>query len=106
MNLEYLKESVEKAFPSWVFRHLKYAAQAVNVIRLDDLKLAPDLVKTDVEGFEYEVLSGLRQTITACRRLFSSSSFRNWSTCSHHSAKNFHIRCFSMTTSIDRFVPV
>jgi FkbM family methyltransferase len=67
MNLEYLKESTAKAFPKWVSRHLQYATQAVRVVRLDDLGLAPDLVKTDVEGFEYEVLSGLKQTITACR---------------------------------------
>jgi FkbM family methyltransferase len=67
MNLEYLKESTEKAFPRWVSRQLKYAAQAVKVIRLDDLQLSPDLVKTDVEGFEYEVLSGFSRTIAACR---------------------------------------
>jgi FkbM family methyltransferase len=67
MNLEYLKETAENAFPTWVSRHLKYEAQTVNVIRLDDLNLEPDVIKTDVEGFEFEVLSGLRQTIVRCR---------------------------------------
>jgi FkbM family methyltransferase len=67
VNLEYLKESVENAFPKWVLRKLKFANQVVKVIKLDDLNQKPDLVKTDVEGFEYEVLSGFRETIKSCR---------------------------------------
>lgn len=37
---------------------------AVRTIRLDSLGIVPDLIKIDVEGNEYAVLSGARQTLT------------------------------------------
>ena len=67
VNLAYLKGSVEKAFPNRVLRNLNYVAQVVKVIPLDDLNLTPDIVKLDVEGFEWETLSGFKQTIAKCR---------------------------------------
>jgi hypothetical protein len=38
---------------------------AVRTIRLDSLGVVPDLIKIDVEGNEYAVISGARQTLTA-----------------------------------------
>lgn len=38
---------------------------AVRTLRLDSLGIVPDLIKIDVEGNEYAVLSGARQTLTA-----------------------------------------
>jgi FkbM family methyltransferase len=37
---------------------------AVRTIKLDSLGIVPDLIKIDVEGNEYAVLSGARQTLT------------------------------------------
>lgn len=37
---------------------------------LDSLKLNPDYIKIDVQGFEYQVLSGARETINRCKPIF------------------------------------
>ena len=50
----------------------------VQVARGDDLDLPqPDIVKIDVEGFEYEVISGMQSTLNAaqCRAVFCELHF-------------------------------
>lgn len=42
------------------------------VKKLDELKLNPDFIKIDVEGFEYQVLQGGEETIKRCRPIFLS----------------------------------
>jgi FkbM family methyltransferase len=44
-------------------RHLSVDSFTVQVDRLDALKLAPDLIKIDVQGFETQVIGGGLQTI-------------------------------------------
>lgn len=66
-NLEYLQKSTRAAFPSRTWKHLHFTSFSTPVIKLDELKLIPDLIKIDVEGYDIEVLRGLTQTITANR---------------------------------------
>jgi FkbM family methyltransferase len=51
-------------------RKLRFIETTVPVIPIDDLALAPDFVKIDVEGFEAEVLRGMVATIERCGPLF------------------------------------
>lgn len=67
LNLEYLKKGLEGHFPKYVVKRLTYKEQVVKVIKLDALRIKPDIIKTDAEGFDFEVLVGLRETISACR---------------------------------------
>lgn len=67
LNLDYLKKGLEGHFPKYVVKRLTYDQQIVKVIKLDDLHVAPDVIKTDAEGFDFEVLVGLRDTIVAHR---------------------------------------
>lgn len=40
---------------------------AVDILPLDELNLDPDVVKIDTEGYDYEVLLGMKATIERCR---------------------------------------
>ena len=39
----------------------------VDILPLDELNLNPDVVKIDTEGYDYEVLLGMKATIERCR---------------------------------------
>jgi len=67
VDLAYRKKALEHEFSKRVVGQITYTQQVVNVIRLDDLNLTPDIVKIDAEGFDYQVLLGLTKTITSCR---------------------------------------
>lgn len=43
------------------------AQRTVDIVRFDELGLAPDVVKVDVEGYELQVLEGMRSTLEASR---------------------------------------
>jgi FkbM family methyltransferase len=49
---------------------LRFIETVVPVVPIDDLGLAPDLVKIDVEGFELQVLRGMIATIERCKPVF------------------------------------
>lgn len=39
----------------------------VDILPLDELNLNPDVVKVDTEGYDYEVLLGMKETVKRCR---------------------------------------
>jgi len=63
VNLEYGQRAYAQKFSPRVVRQMTWSQQQVEVIPLDDLHVDPDIVKIDAEGFDYEVLLGLQQTI-------------------------------------------
>jgi FkbM family methyltransferase len=64
---DYLEVSLRRDFSPTVVGQIVYDEQIVKVIPLDSLNLQPDIVKIDVEGLDYEVLLGMRQTIDKFR---------------------------------------
>ena len=44
-----------------------FVQQIVDVVRLDELHLKPDIIKIDTEGHDYQALLGMTQTIKSCR---------------------------------------
>lgn len=67
LDLEHAKEGYAHYFPQSVVKKITWTQQNVDVIPLDDLQMQPDIIKIDAEGFDLQVLLGLRQTIAACR---------------------------------------
>lgn len=67
LSLDYGRTACGRQFSRRVMERLRWTRQVVEVIPLDELQLKPDLVKIDAEGFDYEVLLGLRRTLTRHR---------------------------------------
>lgn len=66
-NESQVKEAVIEVFGQQVGNHLEMIAIQSEIIALDDLALAPKVIKIDVEGFEHPVLQGLKTTIMKYR---------------------------------------
>jgi FkbM family methyltransferase len=62
-----VKEAIEASFGAAVAAGTAIDSIDNEVIRLDDLNLDPTIVKIDAEGFDYEVLEGLAETIARTR---------------------------------------
>lgn len=67
LDLEHAQKGYAHNFSPRVVEKITWTQQNVDVIPLDDMNLAPDIIKIDAEGFDYEVLVGLKRTISACR---------------------------------------
>jgi FkbM family methyltransferase len=67
LSLEQAQYTMATYMPGHVARNVRYEQQTVQVIPLDDLNLAPGMIKIDAEGFDDKVLRGLNRTIDECR---------------------------------------
>ncbi len=64
---EQVEAAIETSFGAAVAAGTTIDSIDNEVIRLDDLNLDPTIVKIDAEGFDYEVLQGLAETISRAR---------------------------------------
>ena len=64
---DYLATSLGRDFTNDVVASMNYIENQVPVTSVDKLALQPDIVKIDVEGFDYDVLLGMQETISRCR---------------------------------------
>jgi FkbM family methyltransferase len=62
-----VQHAIEEQFGSRVARRTAIEAVDGELVRLDDLGLDPAIVKIDAEGFDYDVLLGLTQTVARSR---------------------------------------
>jgi FkbM family methyltransferase len=67
LSQEHMKSGYAHNFSPSVVKDLVWSEDKVDVIPLDELGLKPDIIKTDAEGYDYEVLAGLSDTIKAHR---------------------------------------
>ena len=56
-----------ESFPSFLRNHLKIKNDLIKVTTIDDLNIAPDIIKIDCEGMDLHVLNGSKRTILESR---------------------------------------
>lgn len=64
---EHVLSSMGEHFPGHEPFNLQFLQLTVEVITVDSLRLNPDIIKIDTEGFDYKTLRGMAQTIDRCR---------------------------------------
>jgi FkbM family methyltransferase len=66
-SAEQVRTAVAKSFGQNVADKIRIDECVASVVRIDDLNLSPRIVKIDVEGFDYKVLLGARETVKRSR---------------------------------------
>ncbi len=64
---EFVEKSMKDQFKDLGRDKIAVLQQIVDVIRVDELNLVPDIIKIDAEGYDYQVLLGLTATISTHR---------------------------------------
>ena len=67
LNKEYVLRTMNEQHISFGDKNIVTVEHTVDIIPLDELNLNPDIVKIDTEGYDYEVLAGMKATIQRCR---------------------------------------
>lgn len=66
-SVEYMREATKRDYGAKAAARLTHSASKVQVVTLDSLGLSPTIIKTDVEGSDYDVLQGGEQTLRQYR---------------------------------------
>ena len=66
-DLRQMNEGVRAVFGKFIADRIEIRRVESEIIRIDDLSLAPTIVKIDTEGSEYSVLIGMQETIARSR---------------------------------------
>lgn len=67
LSQDHMRSGYVHNFSPAVVKKLVWNQDVVDVIPLDELNLNPNIIKTDVEGFDIQVLQGLMNTIKLSR---------------------------------------
>lgn len=60
---DYIHHALARILSPRALRHVSYRQHDIDVIPIDEMALAPSIVKIDTEGFDFFVLKGMRQTL-------------------------------------------
>ena len=66
-NQDHILAAIEKSFGASIANDVMIEAFDCDIIPIDSLNINPSIVKIDAEGFDYDVLEGLKTTIERTR---------------------------------------
>jgi FkbM family methyltransferase len=66
-SLEHTRSTLARTFGSYVAAAANIGSVEGKIVRVDDLKIEPAIIKVDAEGFNYDVLLGAAETIERSR---------------------------------------
>lgn len=73
-DYEEATKGISKEIQFFDQKKLSVETMALEIKTLDSLDLEPDFIKIDVQGFEYQVLLGGKETIMRCKPIFMIES--------------------------------